>query len=301
MKRSIFTIMSACVVCNEASTSNICDACAEELDTPLPFVPEQILSAWSKASDAVLIDLWGRSHRLETKTLVGRVIESRGVFILDASVSRRHAELVRTAQGTWVITDLGSVNGTRVNDVVIQQVTLAAGDRISFGKVGFYFTNKTARVVDDVGDTDASRTLRPGDAAKMNLQLPEIPNDQTFMGLPTISLQLLEAPSGGGGYLEIANTQIQLTDTQFEMLRTLARRAAAESNVPAIVRGFVPSGQLIADLPWDSSSPTENHLKQLVRRVRRLLDEVRLGTLIESRRGFGYRLRAVPRVPFERT
>jgi hypothetical protein len=41
--------------------------------------------------------------------------------------------------------------------------------------------------------------------------------------------------------------------------------------------------------------PNENHVKQLVRRVRRALMKVARGDLIESRHRFGYRLRAIPR------
>lgn len=292
--------MPACAICDRPATTNLCDACAEDVDVPLPFVPEQVLSAWSRAADAALIDPWGRSHRLELKTAVGRSSSARGITILDGSVSRRHAELTREPDGAWVVTDLGSSNGTRVNDQAVQRQVLAAGDRVAFGSVGFYFTTKVGRLVDDLTDEAASRTLRPGDAAKVQLEVAP-PREATFAGLPTIPLQLLEAPSGGGGYLLVASRQLQLTDTQFELLRTLARRVTEENEVPEIVRGFVPSGQLIADLPWDSSNPTENHLKQLIRRVRKVLDEVHLGTLIESRRGFGYRLKAMPRVPFELT
>lgn len=68
----------------------------------------------------------------------------------------------------------------------------------------------------------------------------------------------------------------------------------AEPDTSSLVRGFVPSGQLIADLPWDALEPDENNLKQLVRRVRRMLEGIRLAGLLESRRGLGYRLRCIP-------
>lgn len=291
--------MSTCAVCDQATSTNLCDACAEDVDVPLPFVPEQIMSGWSRASDAALIDMWGRAHRLEARTGIGRIPTARGLSILHGSISRRHAELLRSADGAWSVVDLGSSNGTRVNDKTVQRSPLATGDRVSFGSVGFFFTQRIATLVDDLPDEAASRTLRPGDAKELELAVPEPTDEATFAGLPSIGLQLLEAPSGGGGYLAIGNRQLQLTDTQFELLRTLARRVTSEVEVPEVVRGFVPSGQLIADLPWDSISPSENNLKQLVRRVRKLLDEARLGTLIESRRGFGYRLRAIPRQPFE--
>lgn len=290
--------MAVCLVCETVTVTNLCDGCAAELDSPLPFVAEQILSAWLRPLDALLVDTWGRIHRLEAKTVIGRTPSARGISILDGSVSRRHAELRYTATG-WELCDLGSTNGTRVNDQPVSApVSLGVRDRICVGGVGFYFAYDTETVVEaEVGGV-SSRTLRPTDAQKLELARAE-PSDETFVGLPTISLRFLEAPSGGGGYLQLAGKQLQLSITQFAMLQMLARRSANEVDVPPILRGFVPSGQLIAELPWDTANPNENHLKQLVRRVRVLLDVASLGTLIESRRGFGYRFRAVPQLPFE--
>jgi hypothetical protein len=75
----------------------------------------------------------------------------------------------------------------------------------------------------------------------------------------------------------------------------MMRRMASDSDQPPLVRGFVRASELIASLPWDTAEPNENHVKQLVRRVRRTLMKVSLGDLIESRHRFGYRLRAIPR------
>jgi DNA-binding response OmpR family regulator len=75
----------------------------------------------------------------------------------------------------------------------------------------------------------------------------------------------------------------------------MIRRMATESHQPELVRGFVRSSELIADLSWDTREPSENHVKQLVRRVRRALMKSEIGDLIESRHRFGYRLRAIPK------
>jgi DNA-binding response OmpR family regulator len=71
---------------------------------------------------------------------------------------------------------------------------------------------------------------------------------------------------------------------------------ADEAHQPDMVRGFVRTSELIADLSWDTRDPGDNHVKQLVRRVRRALIKAEIGDLIESRHRFGYRLRAIPRV-----
>jgi hypothetical protein len=55
----------------------------------------------------------------------------------DLSVSRRHAQLVRREDG-WILTDLGSHNGTRLNGWLVREpVRLSAGDRVDFGSVAF--------------------------------------------------------------------------------------------------------------------------------------------------------------------
>lgn len=60
------------------------------------------------------------------------------LIINDSTVSRRHARLVVIDENTVRLTDLGSTNGTQVNDKKIAEtVDLKAGDTISFGNVGF--------------------------------------------------------------------------------------------------------------------------------------------------------------------
>jgi hypothetical protein len=64
--------------------------------------------------------------------VVGRDPEAR-VRLLSNRVSRRHAEL-RWEDGGLVVEDLGSTNGTRVNDErVTGSAPVAGGDRLSFG------------------------------------------------------------------------------------------------------------------------------------------------------------------------
>lgn len=55
------------------------------------------------------------------------------IVIADPNVSRRHADL-RLEAGAWVISDLGSTNGTRVNGHRIQEAeVLRPGDEIELG------------------------------------------------------------------------------------------------------------------------------------------------------------------------
>ncbi len=286
--------MVYCAVCRAATATNLCDECASELDRPLPFVPEQVLSAAVQPQSAFVVDVWGRVHSLEKRTAVGRVPLARGLSILHASVSRRHAELIADDNG-WQVVDLASTNGTMVNDHSVASARLTSGDRVCFGSLAFFFVQDDGLRTLDVGQIE-SRTLRPEDAASPAL-IPDAIRSQaetTHVGLPRLALRLIEAPAGGGGFLEAVGHRIQLSTTQYALLQMLHDRMTQQATTSSLVRGFVPSGQLIADLPWDATAPDENHLKQLIRRLRRALDAISLGGMIESRRGMGYRLRVVP-------
>jgi Domain of unknown function (DUF1707)/FHA domain len=60
--------------------------------------------------------------------------------IADITVSRVHARLDRTADG-WLLTDLASTNGTRVNGWRVRgQVPVKAGDLVSFGQAEYWLS-----------------------------------------------------------------------------------------------------------------------------------------------------------------
>jgi FHA domain/DUF1707 SHOCT-like domain len=58
--------------------------------------------------------------------------------IADPTVSNRHAELVLDGD-CWVIRDLGSRNGTRVNGWLVKEERLRPGDILSLGARDFVF------------------------------------------------------------------------------------------------------------------------------------------------------------------
>lgn len=63
---------------------------------------------------------------------VGRHPES-DIFLDDITVSRRHAEFRRSGD-TYLVADVGSLNGTYVNGTRSEQETLAHGDDVQVGK-----------------------------------------------------------------------------------------------------------------------------------------------------------------------
>jgi hypothetical protein len=67
----------------------------------------------------------------ESEVLIGRH-SSCDVVLEDLAVSRRHAQL-RFRDGSWILQDLDSTNGTRVNGVAVGRCELRPGDRVVLG------------------------------------------------------------------------------------------------------------------------------------------------------------------------
>jgi pSer/pThr/pTyr-binding forkhead associated (FHA) protein len=75
----------------------------------------------------------GSRMALDTdRVTIGRHPES-DIFLDDITVSRRHAEVIRTESGHDVI-DAGSLNGTYINRELVERGTLADGDELQVGK-----------------------------------------------------------------------------------------------------------------------------------------------------------------------
>lgn len=71
-------------------------------------------------------------------TTAGRHPDS-DLFLDDITVSRRHAELRRTADGMYEVSDTGSLNGTYLNRVRIEHAVLQSGDELQIGKFKLVF------------------------------------------------------------------------------------------------------------------------------------------------------------------
>jgi pSer/pThr/pTyr-binding forkhead associated (FHA) protein len=99
-------------------------------------------SATRLASNWVLVFVSGPTPVstiiLGKKVSLGRSADN-DVAILDPLVSRQHA-VVEAIGGTYQVTDLGSANGTFVNDAPLTEpVRLRVGDLVKFGGTVFRF------------------------------------------------------------------------------------------------------------------------------------------------------------------
>ena len=104
-------------------------------------VPGQQPAQPQQASRARLIDTAANRaiDLASARVTLGR--ESRNdITIPDINVSRTHAEISLSPQGAWVITDLGSTNGTYVNGRAVASQPLNEGDHIAMGSTNFVFT-----------------------------------------------------------------------------------------------------------------------------------------------------------------
>ena len=110
---------------------------------------------------------------VDTGTLIGR---DAGCFVqlTNSRISKRHA-VIKKEGGHWVVEDLGSRNGIRVNGERVTKTTLSDNDKIAFGPLEFEFVMQefaderiaTGHVI-DLSSRAAEQTLvrKPPDAPK---------------------------------------------------------------------------------------------------------------------------------------
>jgi plastocyanin len=103
----------------------------------------------------------GREIPLGGDFVVGRSETGMGALDGDLEISRRHARFRRTEQGHVLVEDLGSTNGTLVNDLRIAGPHLLSnGDRVTLGKTVLRYEAAPART-----DVHASPPQPPPAAA----------------------------------------------------------------------------------------------------------------------------------------
>jgi signal transduction histidine kinase/pSer/pThr/pTyr-binding forkhead associated (FHA) protein len=81
----------------------------------------------------------GRQFSLHGDTVPAGRDSASKIRLTDTEVSRRHAELVRTAEG-YRLRDVGSANGTFVNNQSVRDVLLQPGDHIQIGQTVLVYT-----------------------------------------------------------------------------------------------------------------------------------------------------------------
>jgi pSer/pThr/pTyr-binding forkhead associated (FHA) protein len=112
------------------------------------------------------------THELAESTItVGRLADNM-LQIEDASVSSHHAELTLDESGDYILTDIGSTNGTELNGKELAEGDsrrLQAGDKVRFGNVDTSYESENpaeARAMpeaEEMATKPASSSVRPKD------------------------------------------------------------------------------------------------------------------------------------------
>jgi transcriptional regulator with PAS, ATPase and Fis domain len=163
-----------------------------------------------------------RVQPLGESTRLGRAANGE-VVLPGSAVSRRHALIQRGSDGEYILTDLGSANGTSVNDEeVLLPVVLRDGDRIEISGFELFFS----------GDPSRDAGLERGDTL-----------------FTTADVTLNDAPGGGDG-------RVQIIGGGPRMLEVLSQVGhAAQSNIPILITGETGTGKELVARAIHESSP----------------------------------------------
>ncbi|MHC4338996.1 MAG: FHA domain-containing protein [Planctomycetota bacterium] len=173
---------------------------------------------------------------LEQRTTIGRK-ETNTIPLKDANASSYHCEIVRDLNG-YTIRDLGSTNGTLVNNEMITEAQLAHGARIRIGSTRFVFQDPALAEIDlELAGVDDDETdwgmMRELDLAAVRKRHP-----MTYVYLVVFLLIVaagyfaatMEGPKEKGGVKKVASNLVE--DYSFE---SPASAFAWESDSPGAV------------------------------------------------------------------
>lgn len=121
-------------------------------------VEEASRQGLARETAELIID--GKSHPLEGRGpwSVGRSDDNE-VVISDPNISRKHARLIRAENG-FVVEDLGSTNGTLLDDAPIDRERIESGDELTFGQTEARFVRRSG-APNDSGEAVSPRGRRP--------------------------------------------------------------------------------------------------------------------------------------------
>ena len=136
---------------------------------PIPTTQPQPVTAWLVVTTAATPGTVGRSFKINgDESIVGRSPEAQ-VRLMEEGVSRKHARILRSAEGKFELTDLGSTNGTYLNGTRLAGPgRLDEGDRVQLGgQCSLRFTFKES----SDGDENLREALAAAHVATFSLDL----------------------------------------------------------------------------------------------------------------------------------
>ncbi|HEX2690656.1 MAG TPA: FHA domain-containing protein [Kofleriaceae bacterium] len=261
----------------------LCRRCALEVVPCDGLIPDHIHSRTdSTDAEAWVVDGFGGAHAVAATTRIGRS-HDRDLVVLANSVSRAHAELMKTEEG-WTVHDLGSRNGTFVNGVRSQgRTTLPVRARIKVGDVALWFLSEV------IQEPPPRPVMTTGGLAGGLMRY------RLVHGAIEMCVVIGDDRMTGGALLwravgTEAWAERSLAPLEFQLLCALCARAHEEAASPSAVRGCVPTKQLAHDLPFQSKYANQENVRQIVLRLRGVLAEVGAGGILAVAPGRGYYL-----------
>jgi hypothetical protein len=107
------------------------------------------------------------THELVDELITLGRLPDNNIQVDDASVSSHHAQLNLSGNGNYLLKDLNSTNGTRVNGAPVTDTQLRNGDRVRLGKIeAAYFSdtvhaNEPLPAAIEPVATPAAESVRP--------------------------------------------------------------------------------------------------------------------------------------------
>ena len=266
--------MDGCLLCGDsAHTGGLCEKHSDDLRGDGDITAEQISSQDVEQPQGWLIDQWGRTHPLSGADTIGRTLGACTLQVVHHSVSSRHARLA-VREGQLYLIDSRSLNGTYLNGQPIERARLYNGDFVTFGKVSFYYVIRAANASNlpyGVGGTVPTKT-----AAALSIRLSS----------GELAAEVHER--GTCGVLRLGSHTLDFTRLEFALLRALVQ-PVLQYDDPTM--HYVSTQTLLRSLDFRSLNPTGENLRELVRRLRVKLGKLGMKSVIESKRGVGYRIK----------
>jgi adenylate cyclase len=126
----------------------------------LPAGSASTLATFKPYAYLVVQDEKGTRYPITNTTWrIGRTRDNE-LTLPDKSVSRRHAEIHRYSNGTFIVFDVDSLNGVYVNDEKIKKKKLEEGDILEIGDIVMRFTLFSSDYASDE-DTAVQNTRTP--------------------------------------------------------------------------------------------------------------------------------------------
>lgn len=259
----------------------LCAVCAPLLTPDDGLMPDHVTSIAAAAAEAWLVDGFGGVHAVVARTRIGRRAGSQ-VVVLHGSVSRDHAEIVRSG-GAWQIRDVGSRNATRIDGRRVEgRAALDDLAVVRVGDVAFLFVARPKAFSQPSAEQATTFAARSG-TFRVLLRGP----DRELCALGSLD-------EGAGGALlhraagDVAWSELSLPPLEFHLLRALCARALDESEAPQRSRGAVLTKTLARSLPFQARFANEENVRQVVRRLRTTLEDIGASGVIETVPGRGY-------------